>query len=122
MDPLAIDTLHNITQDDVDKFLENVLKFHPYCHEKIKQVAHRRLIRVSSINPKGLVLEMTLLLTDLACGIDGFDKNAYMPTLPMAHMIIQPAMYGDLWKHLPAEFVEELRTETDNDPKKCCVM
>lgn len=115
--------LHIITKEDVDKFLENVKNYDEYVYEKLSQVAHRRLVRTHTLVPAGLSLCMSLLLADLACGVDGYDKKAYMPQLPMANMLILPSQYPDLWNHLPANFIEEMRVNPAcQNPDGCRVM
>lgn len=126
MTDTAQEVRHAVTKEDVDKFLANVLASHAAdYHEKLSLVAQRRLSNRGPLVPAGLVNCMALLLADLEAGKDGFDAKAYMPTTPGISLSIPPAMYPVLWKHLPEDFVAELKKECENMPAMppgCSVM
>jgi hypothetical protein len=121
---------HVITTEDVDKFLDNLLHADDiggsaaYVHEKMKVVAHRRLVHPDALVAAGLINCMTLLLLDLENGKDGYDAKATMPHVPGITMAITTAHYPSLWRHLPEKFVGELKEEADGAgiPPGCAVM
>ncbi len=110
---------YTITVADVDMFLENLATRDRYYVEKMKVVAHRRLDNLELV-PMGLVNTMITIVSDLECGIDGYDSTAYCPKAPGISLVITPVLYPTLWKHLPNEFVIAMTKVVQSLPKNDC--